>query len=159
MTKAGSVALTMALAALFVSPALADTKAKIGHWKLDFARSKLQRPPPKEDIRIYEDAGNGMVRSTHRVTRQDGTSFATVYTARDDGKTYPRYDGNGKQVGSITLTETGPQSQTYVAKAGDRVEAHGITTVSEDGNTLTMDQTNGSGPDARRDFLVWARQD
>lgn len=140
----------LALVACIAGPTRAADDGKLGEWHLDPERSVLAGPPPAQDIRLYERTGPDMVRSTHRVTARDGSVFTTVYVARNDGRDYPMQDGNGVQTGTIALHEEGPRTQTFVTRRNGATTGRGRTTVSADGQTLTMEIEVMSGAGAAR---------
>ncbi|WP_428334061.1 hypothetical protein [Novosphingobium sp.] len=126
---------------------------KLGKWRLDIAHSKLgPAPPPAEDMRLYEAAPNGMIRSIHRVIYADGHSATTTYTAKDDGTDYPMTDARGAVIGTIALLARGPRTQTFVTKRDGRITGTGITEISPDGITLRMTIVPGQ-PAARAQTL------
>jgi len=140
MTKM-RVCVLMAAALMMAAPSLAESAAKIGEWHLDLARSRFApgQTPPRADVRIYEDLGDGLVQSIHRTTRADGSLAVVLYKAKDDGKPWPMTDDKGNSAGTIALTPVGPNSQNFVtANAAGAPNGGGNTTISEDGQTLTM---------------------
>ncbi|MEI9851421.1 MAG: hypothetical protein WDN24_11955 [Sphingomonas sp.] len=118
--------------------ARADDPAKLGEWRLEPGLSRLAGPAPAEDLRIYEAAEGGMVRSTHRIRQADGSTSLTVYVARDDGRDYPMFDGAGRQTGTIALRPSGKRSQDFVTRREGKVTGRGRTRISADGRRMTM---------------------
>ncbi len=147
--------------ALVTAPALADSAAKIGEWHLDLTQSRFLpgQPVPKQDVRIYQDLGDGMVQSIHRTTRADGSVAVVLYKARDDGKAYPMTDDKGNSAGTIALTPAGPRSQNFVTtNAAGVANGGGNTTISEDGRTLTMTLRRATGNEPARETVVIFRK-
>ena len=120
------------------APTIAAQPTKIGTWTLDLSRSVLQGPPPASDVRTYEEAGHGLIRSTHVTTSAEGIVSKTIYTAREDGKDYPMTDAAGQDAGSIAIVRRGPLAQSFVTKHDGKINANGTTTLSADGMMLTM---------------------
>jgi hypothetical protein len=124
---------------------------KLGRWQLDLAHSALAPgPQPVEDIRTYEAAPDGMVRSIHRTVYAGGRIQIVTYTARDDGLPYPMTDGTGAGMGTIALQAHGPRTQTFVTKRDDAITGEGTTTISRDGKTLRMSISVRSGAAGRK---------
>jgi hypothetical protein len=123
---------------LVAAPAIATQPSKIGTWHLDLSRSTMVGAPSVSDVRTYEDAGHGLVRSTHVTTSAAGVVSKTIYTAREDGRAYPMTDAAGHDAGSIAIVRRGPLTQGFVTRRDGKVNANGTTTLSADGKTLTM---------------------
>jgi len=126
-------------ASLFASPGVrANETDKFGEWHFDAARSELTEPPPQADVRIYEDAGEGFIRSIHRIVSAGGEESVTTYVARADGTDYPLYDAAKHVIGTIALSPDSPKSQTFVTKRNGILTARGKTTISPEGEEMTM---------------------
>ncbi len=134
------------------------TDGKIGTWDLDIAASRLLTPAPRVDIRQYEEAGDGMVRSTHSVVDAGGKESVTIYTARDDGRPYPMRNAAGADLGTIALTRRDRFNQDFVTMRAGQETGRGRTTLSRDGRRMTMRITVRIGSDRREMVTVFRRR-
>jgi len=126
-----------AVAVPMIGQALAAEKnLKFGTWKLNLERSQGGAARTSE-IRVYEDAGDGFMRSTRDTVFADGRKQRAIYKAKPDNKEYPIVDENGVQTGTFAYTTAnGTDTFTTRPKAGGLTT--GETTPSKDGATLTM---------------------
>ena len=135
----GSLVLALAIA---VAPATSlAQQAKIGNWKLNVTKSTYPGKPPQNVTRQYEDLGCGFVLSTHQGMDADGKPYFVQYVAKTDGKDYPLSIRGSGTINSITFSRVNERAVAYMLKVDGRVTAHGTTTVSNDGNTLTIATT------------------
>jgi len=116
-------------------------QAKIGNWKLNVTKSTYPRKPPQNVTRQYEDLGCGFVLSTHQGVDADGEPYFVQYVAKTDGKDYPLSIRGSRTINSINLSRVNERAVAYELKVDGKVTAHGTTTVSNDGNTLTIATT------------------
>ena len=130
-------ALAIGLIATLSSLAGAQSNPKIGTWKLNPSRSKLDGPPPQNETRIYEDRGGGVIHSTRKGVNARGEPFLSQYASKADGKDYPRLVKGSGAVSSIALTTIDDHSVSWVVKIDGEVAMTGTSAVSEDGRTLT----------------------
>ena len=125
-----------AAAAVPVIGRAADKNLKFGTWKLNLERSQGGAARISE-IRVYEDAGDGFMRSVRDTVFADGRKQHAVYKAKPDNKEYPIVDEHGTQTGTFAYTTAnGTDTFTTRPKAGGLTT--GETTPSKDGATLTM---------------------
>src|SRR3989442_7465165 len=85
--KAKTIVLTMALCFVAAAVCLADD-AFTGTWKLNEAKSKLTPGGPKNNLVVYEAAGDS-VKITVDGTDSDGKPTHNEWTGKFDGKDYP----------------------------------------------------------------------
>ena len=116
-------------------------QAKIGNWKLNVNKSTYPGKLPQNVTRQYEDLGCGFVLSTHQGMDADGKPYFVQYVAKTDGKDYPLSIRGSGTINSITFRRVNERAVAYVLKVDGKVTAHGTTTVSNDGNTLTIATT------------------
>ena len=117
----------------------AQNALKFGTWKLNLEKSKFDPgPPPRSDTRTYEDAGGGLVKSTHTTVSADGKESLTIYAAKFDGREYPVETKGSSTPGSIAFHVVDAYSESFVLKRGGKVATTGNTMVSKDGKTLTI---------------------
>jgi hypothetical protein len=128
--------------AMAVAPATClAQQAKIGNWRLNISKSTYPGKPPQNVTRQYEDLGCGFVLSTHQGMEADGKPYFVQYVAKTDGKDYPLSIRGSGTINSITFSRMNERAVAYVLKVDGKVTAHGTTTVSSDGNTLTIATT------------------
>jgi len=138
MCRAAYMSVAMLITTIATSPLFAQDMKKIGEWHLDLQASKLAGPATKSDVRIYEQADDGMLRSIHTVVQADGRTSTTIYTARDDGMEYPMMDAKGRSLGTIALKPDGDGAQTFFTKRDGVMTGRGRTSLSQDGRQMTM---------------------
>jgi hypothetical protein len=123
-------------------------KLKFGTWKLNLQKSKF--PPgnaPRDDTRIYEDRGGGVIMSTHTTVGQDGKEALTIYAAKFDGKEYPVATRGSGVLSTIAFHMIDEYSESFVLTRDGKVATRGTTSISKDGKTMTMtlNTTNAQG--------------
>lgn len=138
MRRAAYTCIAMLINAIATPSAYAQETKKIGEWHLDLQASQLAGPATKSDIRIYEPAEDGMLRSTHHVVQADGKMSITIYVARDDGMEYPMMDAQGRSLGTIALKPDSDGAQTFFTKRDGAVTGRGRTSISQDGRQMIM---------------------
>lgn len=144
--------------ALLLIAAAPAPDGKVGVWDLDLAASRLAGVPPRGDVRAYEDAGDGMLRSIHTVVDAAGKESVTVYTARDDGKPYAMRSAAGADLGTIALTRRDRFTQDFVTVRDGKETGRGRTTLARDGGTLTMRILIASAAGRREILTVFRRR-
>jgi hypothetical protein len=126
---------------------------KFGTWKLNLQKSKFppETSPPQSDIRVYEDGGAGIIRSTHTTINGQGEEALTTYSAKFDGKEYPVVTRGSSAPSSIAFHIISPYSESFTLTRDRKVVTRGATTISKDGKTLTMvlNTTNARGQTSR----------
>lgn len=142
----------------------------LGSWKLNLERSKLsgKLPAGYVSFRHYEDHGSGWMYHTIVNTYETGASF-TITAARYDEKEYPVYTSPQLGVFLTTGTKTprtvafkkvDPHTLEFTDRYNGTVSARGVCTVSPDGKTLTITDTDfdGNGKKASDNVFVYDRQ-
>lgn len=137
VVKSAAFGIAAAVVPAIGSALAADAKnPKFGTWKLNLERTQGGAARTSE-IRVYEDAGDGFMRSTRDTVFADGRKQHAVYKAKPDNKEYPIVDENGTQTGTYAYTTAnGTDKFTTRPKAGGVTT--GETTPSKDGKTMTM---------------------
>lgn len=138
MRRAAYTCVAMLITAIAASASFAQEAKKIGEWHLDLQASQLPGPATKSDVRIYQQADDGMLRSIHHVVQADGRMSTTIYVARDDGMEYPMMDAKGRSLGTIALKPDGDGAQTFFTKRDGAVTGRGRTSLSKDGRQMIM---------------------
>lgn len=143
MTNPGVFMKLLALAALlflFSSEIRAQhgMKLKFGTWNLNLKKSNFAPgTKPRSDARVYEDQGNGFIRSRHMTISEKGEEAITIYSAKFDGKEYPVVTRGSGIPGTIAFHVIDANSESFVLTRNGKV-VRGTTTISMDGKTLTM---------------------
>ena len=139
--KTRTIALTVALC--FVAGAIClASDANMGTWKLNDAKSKFPPGAAKNNIVVYEAAGD-QIKVTIEATTADGKSVHIEWTGKFDGKFYPLTgDPNNdersyKQINGRTLEG--------ISKKGGKVTSNSRIVVSADGKSRTVTSTNSKG--------------
>ena len=141
--KTRTIALTVALC--FVAGAIClASDVQMGTWKLNDAKSKFAPGATKNNIVVYEAAGD-QIKVTIEATTADGKSVHIEWTGKFDGKFYPLTgDPNNdersyKQVNARTLESA--------SKKGGKVLGTARIVVAPDGKsrTVTSTTTNAKG--------------
>ena len=115
-----------------------------GTWKLNVAKSRFEPgPAPTEITRIYEDRGNGIVLVSVSGVDAQGAKTFNQTASKYDGKDYPTAVKGSQTANTTSITAVDPLTGTYVQKADGRITSTGRRTLSEDGNTLTL-ETRGT---------------
>ena len=145
--KARTIVLTLALCFVGVAVCFA-ADAQIGTWKLNEAKSKFGPGAPKNNMVVYEAAGDN-VKITVDGTDSDGKPTHNEWTGKFDGKDYqvtgdPNSDARSyKRINDRTLAVT--------VKKGGKVTITGRIVVSADGKsrTVTTSGTDSKGKKVR----------
>jgi hypothetical protein len=139
-------------APLLAKPAAASPYA--GTWKLDLPASSFGSHPEKSETRIYQVTGNKVVLKSMAVDGA-GKPANYHYTATIDGKPYPLV---GNPIGdSIALKWVNPRSVAATVKKGPRLVSTSTSTVSPDGERLTLTRKYPGGKLAD-DVTVYDKQ-
>jgi hypothetical protein len=124
-----------------------------GTWKVNTSKTKN---PPQSETRIYEDRGGGLILSTRQGVDAGGREYFSQYAAKHDGKDYPRMVKGIPGINTIAFHQVDPYTSTYTLKTNGKVTANGRTTISKDGNVLTVETTSVEG--ARTTVEVYDKQ-
>jgi hypothetical protein len=113
-----------------------------GTWKMNPEKSHFD--PVSSRLKSFTlqfaPAENGATRVTASGETGEGTPFHTSYVVKEDGKDYPVTNA---PFDSISITATGPNTQTIIAKRGGKVVEK--TRVVFAGNTMT-ESSEGTDP-------------
>ena len=130
--------------------------ATIGKWKLNVEKSVGRSPTATQiSFRTFEDRGGGLILATVEGINQEGnpTRFRQ-YAVKHDGQYYPDQAHGRETFNTIMYMKTdNPRHYEWFIKVDGVLRNSGTTTVSEDGQTMTI---KGNGPDAVPS--VWDRQ-
>ena len=126
----------------------AAAKARLGTWKLNLAKSKVDPASPttyKSETRVYTDAGAQGTKTSATITDTDGKTSTRTFTAKYDGKDYPYI--NNPNGDSINITAVDMNTTDAVTKKAGKVVQSSHTVVSDGGKALTITSTgtNASG--------------
>jgi hypothetical protein len=124
------------------SVASAQSDPRIGHWKMNAAKSTFDPgPAPKSDVRSYQATAEGTKVSVQQ-TPVSGSATTASYTAKLDGKDYPI---SGSPIfDTISLKRIDDHTIDATLKKGGKVVQTVKAVVSNDGKTMT---TTASGTD------------
>ena len=140
--KAKTIVLTMALCFVAAAVCFADD-AFTGTWKLIEVKSKLTPGGPKNNLVVYEGAGDN-VKITVDGTDSDGKPTHNEWTGKFDGKDYAVTGDPNSDMRSYegrTKHKTG-----FTVKKNGKVTATGTIILSNDGKSRTV---LSSGTDAQ----------
>jgi len=153
-----SAVVCLALCAVVVAPAFAQTDPQVGVWKLNPAKSKYTPGPgPTSATTTIEAAGAGTKVSVDQVFA-DGTKRQYTFTGPYDGKDTP-VTGTNPDADTVARTRLNPSTVQTISKKAGKVTTTQTSTVSSDGKTRTVRTkgTNGKGQ-AINNVAVYERQ-
>jgi len=117
----------------------------MGTWKLNVAKSKYgsETPSKSEIVKNVPAEGGGYTQIVDGV-EADGKAYHVEFTARPDGKEYPR---KGDVDDVISVKKIDDHHAKWVTRKDGKVKLSGRTSYSRDGNvrTLTYTFTNKQG--------------
>lgn len=93
---------------------------------------------PRNQVRYYENRGDGVVLATFEGIDAEGDSTFTQYAAKHDGLPYPMVVTAGTLRQSIALTPLDTFASDWVIRIGDEVVSRGTSRISLDGRTYTV---------------------
>ena len=144
----GSKAILL-LAMLVVSLSLwGQQDPQMGTWKLNLAKSKFSPvPPPQSQTVTTKPNGNDGVTLSLDGLNAKGEKFTIGYSAKYDGKEYPRIEtGAGAVSGqTVTLQRIDPHTIERIAYLAGKKLTTERWVISPDGKTRTVTQT-GANP-------------
>lgn len=117
----------------------ASDNLELGTWKLNLTKSSFNPgPPPRSEIRSYEQTDGG-VKFTQRGVTADGRNTLVQFTARYDGKDYPLTGSASVDSVALTLIDS------FTAEAIEKKDGQKIFTIrrviSKEGKTMTVTST------------------
>jgi hypothetical protein len=133
-----------ALVLCLATAAVSLASPQMGTWKLNEAKSKLASGMTKNNMVVYEAAGDS-VKVTTDGTGPDASPAHSEWTGKFDGKDYPVTGDPTSDMRSYT--QMGPRTLKLTIKKGGKVTATGTIVVSRDGKTrtVTLRGTNSKG--------------
>lgn len=141
--------LPLLLAMFAVSASLwGQQDPQMGTWKLNVAKSKFSPgPPPQSQTVTTELYGTDGVKLSLEALNARGEKFAIQYSAKYDGKEYPRIEtGAGAVSGqTVTLQRLDARTIERIAYLAGKKLTTERWVISPDGKTRTVTQT-GSNP-------------
>jgi hypothetical protein len=129
----------------------------VGTWKLNIAKSRyLPGPPPKSQIRIYEEAADGGIKATVRTVTRDGRTIVEEYPSNYDGREHtvtgaPDKDGIIMQKVDIFTAES-------TIMHGGMVIGSARRTLSGDGKTMTITYQGTVNGESVKNIGVYEKQ-
>ena len=117
--------------------------ANMGTWKLNEAKSKLAPGAPKNNIVVYEAAGDN-VKITVDGIDSDGKPTHHEWTGKFDGKDYPVTGDPTSDARSYTRIDD--RTLAFTVKKGGKVTITGSVVVAADGRSRTV---TTSGTDSK----------
>jgi hypothetical protein len=133
------------LAVCFMAAAVGfASDANMGTWKLNEAKSKIPAMAPKNNMVVYEAAGDS-VKVTVDGTGGDGKAFHSEWTGKYDGKDYALTGDPSADMRSYKKVDD--HTTDLINKKGGKITATGQIVVSADGKsrTLTVSGTDANG--------------
>ena len=146
--KTRTIVLTLALCFVAVAVCFAADASMMGIWKLNEAKSKVGPGAPKNNIVVYEAAGDD-VNVTIDGTDKDGKPTHTKWTGKFDGKDYPVTGDPNSDTRSVTKVDD--HTYGFNVKKGGKVTTSGRIVVAADGKSRTVTTT---GTDANGDKIT-----
>ena len=146
--KAKMIAVTLVLCFAGVAVCFAEDP-NMGTWKLNEAKSKLSAGVQKNNMVVYEPAGDS-VKITLDGTSGDGQSTHTEWTGKFDGKDYPVTGDPASD--SRSYKRVNARTLAFTAKKDGKVTMSGRIAVSADGKTRTV---TSNGTDAMGKKVSW----
>lgn len=139
--KTRTMVLTLALC--FVASAMAFASPNMGTWKLNEAKSKIPAGANKNNIVVYEAAGDS-VKVTVDGVDGDGKPLHNEWTGMFDGKDYPL---SGDPTADMrSYKKINDRTNELTSKKDGKVTSMGRIVVSADGKSRTV---TVSGTDAK----------
>ena len=141
--KTRTIALTVALC--FVAGAIClASDANMGTWKLNDAKSKFPPGAAKNNIVVYEAAGD-QIKVTIEATTADGKSVHIEWTGKFDGKFYPLTGDPNNDERSYKKIDA--RTLEGISKKAGKVTSNTRIVVAADGKsrTVTSSGTNAKG--------------
>ena len=122
----------------------AQTKdAMIGTWRMDVAKSRLDGPAPKNEVRTYAAAGPD-IKATTRGVDNLGKPYLEEWVISYDGKDRPI---DNPDADSVSRRLIDPLTAEFTLKRAGKVVTVGTRVISKDGKTMTITAkgTNAKG--------------
>jgi hypothetical protein len=138
-----TIVLTLATCFVGLILCFADD-ANMGTWKLNEAKSKLSPGAAKNNMVVYEAAGDN-VKITVDGVGADGKPAHNEWTGKFDGKDYPVTGDPGSDARSYK--KVNDRTLELTVKKGGKVTASGRIVVAADGKsrTVTISGTDSTG--------------
>jgi hypothetical protein len=132
--KTRTIALTLAMFFVAVAAGFA-ANPNMGTWKLNEGKSKIPPMAPKNNVVVYEAAGDN-VKVTVDGTDGDGKAFRSEWTGKLDGKDYPL---TGDATADARSYKKIDDHTTELSNKKDgKVTTAGRIVVSADGKSRTL---------------------
>lgn len=133
-------------AMLFAAAVCFASNPNMGTWKLNEAKSKFPPDAPKNNMVVYEAAGD-KVKVTVDGATADGKPLHNEWTGMFDGKDYPLTGDMTADTRSYKKIDD--RTTELTNKKGDKVVASGKIVISADGKTRTL-TVSGTGADGKK---------
>jgi len=118
---------------------------RLGTWKLNLAKSKFTGIAPREQTRVYEDRGGGIVFYTQTTTTATGATTVTLVLFKLDGKEYPQLPRSAETTTTVAQKRIDAHTIEGTINADGNVTAGFTQVVSADGKTLTYTNKDAKG--------------
>ena len=153
------VALSICLAAVFASAAVAQIESRVGTWELDLTRSTFSPgPPPQRQTLTYRAAG------PQWTALSQGIDASGKPINPDVGNLLIKFDGRDHSTPTADYETTAwkrvdDKKYLVIRKKAGKVVLTSTNVLSPDGQTMTITTTghNGAGQ-AVHDVRVYVRQ-
>ena len=142
------------LAVLGLTGSLWAADLHVGTWKMNTEKSKFGGSQPlKSDIVKFEELENGIKLTSEFITA-DGITRHDEFTAKYDGKDYPRPKG------TISFIKIDAYTFDQVMKEDGKVVATAREVISKDGKTITrtIKWKDEKGQDLTTSIVVYEKQ-
>jgi hypothetical protein len=136
--KARTIVFTLALC--FVGEFCLAQNVNMGTWKLNEAKSKISRGAPKNNMVVYEAAGEN-VRIVIDGIASDGKPMHSEWTGKFDSKDYPVIGDPNSDARSLTKIDD--RTLGFNAKKNGKTILSGRIVVSADGKSRTVTSSGG----------------
>jgi len=152
--------LALAVPVLVHAQGAATGKARLGTWKLNLSKSKIDPASPttyQSETRIYTDAGAQGVKTTATITGTDGKTTIRSYTSNYDAKDAP-YTGN-PVADTINIKAVDVNTADSVTRKDGKVTQNSHSVLSAAGKVLTI-TTTGTTTQGQKytNVLVYEKQ-
>lgn len=148
--------LSMALAVLAVPALLLAADARIGTWKLNVAKSKVEAGPVAKSRTVKVEAAPEGIKVQVDAVLADGKTQSYSYSAKYDGKDYPVV-GN-PDVETIAFKRIDDNTTEATPKKGGQATSTMHIAVSADGKTMTVTAKGKTDKGPFTNLAVYDRQ-
>ena len=137
-------AITALSICMLAGPARSAEDPQLGQWKLNLAKSRyVSATPPKSSVATLVPNGDNGVTLSVDMINAAGQPAHIQYSAKYDGKPYPRTEtGAGAVPGqTVTLHRINPRRVERIVHLGQKSGGSEEWVISPDGKTRTVTQS------------------